>query len=138
MDSFGEGGAAVGHPVNVVFHEAHPHHPQVSPVVYCDYGGEALLRDLRRVIQDCGAAGVSRTAMALAIRWSLEYGQRTVAVYNLDTPGLPAASLPDSYPVHLGHVRRKVEADPQWVLVDLNEFRAISKHGVWELVEPPA
>ncbi len=126
----------MGHPVNVVFHAAHPHHPQVSPVVYCDYGGETLLRDLRRVVQHSRTFGVSESALDLAIRWALEYGQLTVAVYNLDTPGLPeTASLPDSYPIHLGHVRRKVEADPQWVLVDLAEFRAVSKHGVWELDE---
>jgi hypothetical protein len=135
---FGEGGAAVGHPVNVVFHAPHPHHPQVSPVVYCDYGGETLLRDLRRAVQACRVAGSSELTLELAIRWALEYGQHTVALYNLDTPGLAeGTSLAEAYPVHLAFVRRKVEADPQWVLVDLAEFRAVSQHGAWELDVSP-
>jgi hypothetical protein len=126
----------VGHPVNVVFHEAHPHHPQVSPVVYCDNGGDTLLRDLRQVLHQDRALGVSEAALALALRWATEYGRSAVAVYNLDTPELPAsAGLAERYPIHLGHVRRKVEADPQWALVDLSEFRLVSKHGVWELDE---
>lgn len=128
----------MGHPVNVVFHAPHPHHPQVSPVVYCDYGGENLLRDLRRAVQACRAAGPSASALELAVRWALEYGRHAVALYNLDTPGLPeGAGLAEAYPIHLGFVRRKVEADPRWVLVDLGEFRAVSRHGVWELDAPP-
>ena len=126
----------MGHPVNVVFHAAHPHHPQVSPVVYCDYGGETLLRDLRCVVQQSRTFGVSESALALAIQWALEYGQRAVAVHNLDTPGLSdGASLPERYSVHLGYLRHKAETDPQWVLVDLAAFRAVSTHGVWELDE---
>ncbi|MHA0111431.1 hypothetical protein ACXYUI_30635, partial [Klebsiella pneumoniae] len=80
--------------------------------------------------------GVSEFAVSLAIRWSLDYGQHTVAVYNLDTPGLPeSASLASSYLLHLEFVRRKVETDSDWVLVDLTELRAIGKHGTWELDE---
>jgi hypothetical protein len=133
----------VGHPVSVVFHEAHPHHPQVSPVVYCSNGGDALFRDLRQILHEDGAAGVSEAALALALRWAAEYGRGAVAMYNLDTPGLPAgAGLTESYPLHLRSVRGKVEADPQWVLVDLAEFRAVSQRGVWDLdhkrpAEPP-
>jgi hypothetical protein len=126
----------VGHPVNVVFHEAHLHHPSVSPVVYCDYGGETLLRDLRRVVCESRTVGPAEAALGLAIRWSLEYGQHAVAVFNLDTPGLPdGAGLAASYPLHLAFARRKVETDPQWVMVDLSEFLAVSKHGAWELDE---
>lgn len=125
----------MAHPVNVVFHEAHPHHPQVSPVVYCENGGDTLLRDLRQVVHG-GALGVPEAALALALRWAAEYGRHAVAVYNLETPGLPeGASLSASYPSHLAFVRRKVEADPQWVMVDLAAFRVVSKHGVWELDE---
>jgi hypothetical protein len=108
----------------------------VSPVVYCDNGGDTLLHDLRQVLHQDRVLGVSEAAVALALRWAAEYGRAAVAVYNLDTPGLPAsAGLAGCYPIHLGHVRRKVEADPRWVLVDLSEFRLVSKHGVWELDE---
>lgn len=126
----------MGHPVNVVFHAAHPHHPVVSPVVYCDYGGETLLRDLRRVVEESRTFGPSDMALALAIRWSLEYGQHTVALYNLDTPGLSeSADLAARYSMHLVYVRRQVETDERWVLVDIAEFRAVSKSGVLELDE---
>jgi hypothetical protein len=126
----------VGHPVNVVFHSPHPHHPAVSPVVYCSYGGDTLLRDLRQVLAESRTFGASELVLALAIRWSLEYGQHTVALYNLDTPGLPdPADLVACYPLHIGYVRGKVEADGEWVLVDLGEFRAVSKGGVWALEE---
>jgi hypothetical protein len=126
----------VGHPVNVVFHAAHPHHPAVSPVVHCSYGGETLLRDLRRVVAESRTFGASEMALALAVRWSLEYGQHTVALYNLDTPGLPAsADLTACYPLHLAFARRRAEADGEWMLVDIAEFRAVSKAGVWELDE---
>lgn len=121
--------------MNVVFHAAHPYRPTVSPVVYCDYGGGSLLRDLRRVVSE-GAFGASDAALALAVRWAVEYGQHNVALFNLDTPGLlDPADFAACYPIHLAYAHRKVKDDPQWVVVDLAEYRVVGKHGVWELDE---
>lgn len=125
----------MGHPVNVVFHQPHPHHPDVSPVVHCYHGGDALFRDLRQVID--GAPGPSQAAVKLALRWATEYGLCDVGMYNSNTPGLPDTKDPAVlYPIHLAHLRRTVAADPQWVLVDLAEFRAVSQHGEWDLDGP--
>lgn len=107
----------------------------MSPIVYCDWGGETLLSDLDHIIRESPSYGVTELALSLAIRWLQEYGQRSVAVWNLDTPGLPdGASLAESYPIHLAFVRRKVETDPQWFVVDLAEFRVTNLHGVWTLL----
>lgn len=127
----------MGHPVNVVFHGTHPNHPpQMSPVVSCYSGGETLLRDLQRIVREIRTFGVSEMALDLAIRWSLEYGQHTVALYNLDTPGLPdGGTETDSYRIRLQWVRDKIESDPEWVLVDTTEFQATSQAGVWNLDE---
>src|SRR5262245_2148032 len=124
------------HPVNVVFHEAHPHHPTVSPVVHCFYGGETLIRDLQRVVQESRTFGANEMALDLAIRWALEYGPYSVSLFNLETPELAeSGDLAERYQLHLRFVRRNVEADPEWVLVDIAEFRAFSKAGVWQLDE---
>jgi hypothetical protein len=129
-------GAGVGHPANVVLYKPHPHHPSVSPIVYCYWGGETLLNDLAQIIREGQAFGVGELALSLAVHWLREYGLNSVAVWNLDTPGLAdGLSLAESYPIHLAFVRRKVETDPQWFTVDLAEYRVTNLHGVWALFD---
>jgi hypothetical protein len=104
----------LGHPANVVFHEAHPHYPSVSPIIYNYWGGETLLGDLDQIFREGHTHGVAGWALALAVRWARECGPNDMAIWNLDTPGVPAgASLAESYPIHLAFVRGKVETDPQ-------------------------
>ena len=126
----------MGHPANVVLHEARPHHPSVSPIIYCYWGGETLLDDLDHILREGQSSGVTELALSLAIRWIRVYGQRDVAVWNLDTPGLrDGASLAESYPTHMAFVRHKVETDPRWFTVDLVEHRVTNMHGVWGLFD---
>lgn len=125
----------MGHPVSVVFHEAH--HAQVSPIVHCWYGGETLIRDLRQVVRGSRTFGAAEMCLDLALRWCLEYGKHTVALYNVDPPGIgDGMTGAEICQLSLAFVRKKVESDSKWVLVEIAELCAISKHGVWQLDEP--
>ena len=138
LDRSAAEGLRVGHPANVVLHDAHPHHPSVSPIVYCPWGAETLLSDLNDILRERPSSGVSELAVSLAVRWVQVYGRGEVAVWNLDTPGLrDGANLADSYPAHMAFVRRKVETDPQWFAVDLTEYQVRNMHGVWPLLDEP-
>jgi len=124
----------MGHPMHVVF--LNSRHAEVSPVVHCHWGGDACLRDLQRVIQETRTFGASEMALDLAIRWSLEYGKHSVAIFNLNPSGLAdGMSEAQLYQAALAFVRAKVEADQEWTLVEIPEFRAIHKSGVWTLTE---
>jgi hypothetical protein len=112
----------VGHPVNVAFF-SRDNDGQVSPLVYCPYGGEYLFQDLRVALDLCGIPGAAEVSRELFLHWALKYGKRNVCVFNLDAPGIvTGASAAEIFQASLAYLRELVSKSDEFVAVDLDEF----------------
>ncbi|QEG29631.1 hypothetical protein GobsT_44290 [Gemmata obscuriglobus] len=116
------GGAAVGHPVNVAFF-SRDNDGQVSPLIYCPYGGEYLLQDLRVALDLCGIPGAAEVSREIFLHWALKYGKRNVCAFNLGAPGIVAgASAAETFRASLAYLRELVSKSDEFAAVDLDEF----------------
>jgi hypothetical protein len=123
----------MGHPVYVAFHRG-TFPEAVSPLVYCDYGGDSLIEDVLAVCQTPGVPGVAERSLGLALRWVEKYGFNHVAVFNLDAPGItPQMKREEIYRVCLDYLGEQVRSDDKYYRVDLDEFVVVGKYGWWQL-----
>jgi len=116
------GDRAVGHPVNVAFF-SRDYGGHVSPLVWCAYGGESLVQDLRVALDQCGIPGVAEVCRELFLHWVAKYDKTNVCMFNLATPGISAGAPPtEIFQASLAHVRELIRNSDEYVGVDLDEF----------------
>ena len=119
----------MGHPVNVAFF-SRGNDGQVSPLVYCPYGGEHLFQDLRVALDLCGIPGAAEVSRELFLHWALKYGKRNVCVFNLDAPGIAVgASDAEVFRASLAYLRELISKSDEFVAADLDEFVFAHRHG---------